>query len=267
MNRWKIILGGAAMLVAIGAGCPSKLPLEDDGVEKKGDAMRDTSPIKIGWMGPLSGDAASLGKDALAAAQLAIEEVNAAGGVNGRMMELTVEDSQCSGNVAFHVGNKLIAFDQVQFIVGGICSGETLAVAPTAEKNRVIVFSGCSGSPEITTAGDYIFRAYPSDVFRGTSTADVFVTAVTHTLPLLQATAEDWIQKLTAFGGTNTHCAPGVYNSVHILADVMRRVGTEPTAVKNGLYEVREYPGVSGSITIDKNGDLAGANYDVKVVK
>jgi branched-chain amino acid transport system substrate-binding protein len=57
------------------------------------------------------------------------------------------------------------------------------------------------------------------------------------------------------------------YDAVKILAQVMQKVGTDSTKVKNALYEVKNYQGVSGSISFDKNGDISSSSYDVKVIK
>ena len=57
------------------------------------------------------------------------------------------------------------------------------------------------------------------------------------------------------------------YDAMNILAQVMKKVGSDSTDIKNELYKVSNYSGVSGNITFDQNGDLSSANYDVKVVR
>ena len=93
--KTKIFLAVAGALIVAGAGCAASQPggentqpAADYNTQPQTAAPADTSAIKVGWVGPLTGDAASVGQDALKAAQLAVEEVNAAGGVNGRNYEL-----------------------------------------------------------------------------------------------------------------------------------------------------------------------------------
>lgn len=125
-----------------------------------------TGPIKIGYLGPLTGDAASYGVDTLNGAKMKAEEINAAGGIKGRMIELVAEDGKCAGAEAANAAQKLVNVDKVIAIVGGQCSGETLAAAPIAEAGKVVMVSPISSSPDVTTAGEYIFRDYPSDALK-----------------------------------------------------------------------------------------------------
>ena len=120
-------------------------------------------PIKVGYVGPITGDAASYGVDMMNGVKLKVDEINAAGGVGGRMVDLIVEDGRCTGADAASAAQKLIHVDKVAAIIGGVCSSETLAMAPIAEPAEIIVLSPGSTSPDITTAGEYVFRDIPSD--------------------------------------------------------------------------------------------------------
>ncbi len=122
-----------------------------------------TEPITIGFIGPLSGGATFFGVPMKQAIEMSVEEINAEGGVNGRSIEVVFENGECEGKAATSATQKLINVDGVKLIIGGLCSGETLAAAPIAEENQVILFSPGSGSPDITQAGDFIFRNFPSD--------------------------------------------------------------------------------------------------------
>lgn len=138
-------------------------------------AMDDgTGPIKIGFIGPLTGEAAAYGVDPLAGIQIHVDEINAAGGINGRMIELVAEDGKCTGADAASAAQKLINVDKVDAILGGQCSGETLAAAPIAESAGVILLSAISSSPDVTEAGDYVFRDYPSDALKTKAMASYF---------------------------------------------------------------------------------------------
>lgn len=127
----------------------------------------ETGPIAIGFIAPLTGDVASIGTVAKAGAELAVEEINAVGGINGRLLNIVYEDGQCSATEASNAANKLMNIDKVVAILGGACSGETSAFAPAAMQNKTIVLSYCSSAPNLTGTGPYFFRNYPSDLLQG----------------------------------------------------------------------------------------------------
>jgi len=167
-----------------------------------------TGPIKIGFIGPLTGDAASIGQSLKNAVTIAADEINAAGGVNGRPIEFIYEDGKC-GSAAAGAAQKLINVDGVKYILGGACSGETLAAAPIAEANRVILFSSVSSSPDITKAGDYIFRNFASDASSGDKIAQAIfakgykkVAIISEQTDYAQALRKVFEEKYNKLGGT-----------------------------------------------------------------
>lgn len=113
--------------------------------------------IKIGAILPLTGKAASYGESAKVALDLALEEINKQGGINGRNIELIYEDSQGQSQMGVSAANKLITLDKINIILGPVMSSVTLAVAPIVEENKVILVT-ISSAPDITYAGDYVFR-------------------------------------------------------------------------------------------------------------
>lgn len=128
---------------------------------------QETGPIKIGFIGPLTGDLSTIGENVKDAVSLAVDEINSSGGINGRQLEVIYEDGKCNGKDASSAANKLINIDKVPVILGGACSGETMSFTEIAEQAKVVTLSYCSSNPAITNAGDYIFRDYPSDSFQG----------------------------------------------------------------------------------------------------
>lgn len=135
-------------------------------------SSKETGPIKVGFVGPLTGDASSMGVPANKAVQLAVKEVNDAGGINGRKIELITEDGKCNTKTGSDAGAKLISADKVTAIIGGLCSGETSAFGPNAMQNKVVTISYLSSSPALSNLGKYFFRNYPSDTFQGAYAAD-----------------------------------------------------------------------------------------------
>lgn len=115
-------------------------------------------PVKIGFHAPLTGFAASDGKSALEGAKLAVNQVNEAGGVLGREVELVVYDDQAQPSQSIPIANKLIGQDQVVVGVSGSYSGPTRAAAGVFQEAEVPYISAYAIHPDITRAGDYVFR-------------------------------------------------------------------------------------------------------------
>ena len=138
-----------------------------------GDVGGGDEPYKIGVMESVTGPGETYGNVAVQAKQMAVEEINAAGGVNGRMIELVVEDEKCNAQDAITAYRKLTDVDGVKIILGTSCSGAMLGAAPLAEGEGVVMFSGLATNPDIANAGDYIFRTSMSDAQVGIDTGNV----------------------------------------------------------------------------------------------
>lgn len=121
-----------------------------------GIANADT--IKIGFNVPLTGFAAADGQSALHGAELAVEQVNANGGVNGDALELVVYDDQASPKESAPLAIKMITQDEVVAGVSGSYSGSTRAAATIFAENNVPYISAYAIHPDITRAGEYVFR-------------------------------------------------------------------------------------------------------------
>jgi len=119
--------------------------------------------IRIGVLLPLTGGAASYGENGRKGADLALKEFSARH--PDLHVELSVEDSRGEAAVGNRAAAKLIDLDQVAAIMGDVTSGVTLAVAPQANEQRIPLVSPGASSPNITKAGGYVFRTWPSDVF------------------------------------------------------------------------------------------------------
>ena len=127
----------------------------------------DGDTYRLGVMESLTGPGETYGTVANQAKQMAVDEINAAGGVNGKMLELVVEDSKCNAADAITAYNKLTDVDDIKIILGTSCSGAMLGAAPLAEADGVIMFSGLVTNPDIAEAGDYIFRTSLNDAQLG----------------------------------------------------------------------------------------------------
>ncbi|MDR1908701.1 MAG: ABC transporter substrate-binding protein [Spirochaetaceae bacterium] len=149
MRRIETAVLAAAVLVF--AGCNSG----------SGDA------VTIGGMGPLSGDNAQFGQEARNGAQLAVDEINAAGGLLGKTLNLVYEDDQSDPALAINVFRKLTSQDKIGFLIGGVTSGATLAITEQAQAQKVVVIAPSATHADVTKAGDFIFRACFIDPFQG----------------------------------------------------------------------------------------------------
>ena len=136
-------------------------------------ACGDDDPFRIGVMESLTGPGETYGTVANQAKQMAVDEINAAGGINGRMLELVVEDSGCTAKDAVSAYKKLTDVDGVKIILGTSCSSAMLGAAPLAEADGVVLFSGLASNPDIANAGDYIFRTQISDIQVGIDTGNL----------------------------------------------------------------------------------------------
>ena len=132
----------------------------------------EPDPYRIGVMESLTGAGETYGTVAWQSKQMALDEINDAGGIDGRMLELVVEDSKCNAADAITAYNKLTNVDGVKVILGTSCSGAMLGVAPLAEADGVVLFSGLASNPDIANAGDYIFRTQISDIEVGINTGN-----------------------------------------------------------------------------------------------
>ena len=325
--------------------------------------------IPIGAIMPLTGDVASYGVAIKQGVELAVEKVNAEKGIRGRALKVIYEDSEADPKKGVAAAQKLISINGVPVIVGAVASSVTLAIAPVADREHTVLISPASSSPKITTAGDYIFRNYPSDELEGHLVAefandhgykraavitinndygnglnDVFTRAYTSgggeavlvdkyiegtqdfrtLLAKAKAKAPDCIfivgygkelgtmvkqarelgitaqflstvnfydPQSIATGGTAVEGVilsspvfdagskeayvqefvtsyrkrfgkdPDVwsahgYDALLLVAEAMRSTGIDADSIKHGLYNIRDFPGVSGVTSFDRNGDV-----------
>lgn len=152
-----------ALVSLLIAGCNK--PASDQGDSSGG-------VIKIGEFASLTGKDATFGVSSHEGTVMAIEEINAAGGVLGRKLELLTEDNQCKAGETATVVNKLIARDNVVAMLGEVASSRSLEAAPICQANKIPMISPSSTNPKVTETGDYIFRVCFIDPFQGTVMAN-----------------------------------------------------------------------------------------------
>lgn len=150
----KKIVGVAAVaaMVLAAAGCSKK----------------ESDTVKIGGIAPLSGAVAVYGVECKNGIDLAVEEINAAGGINGKKVEFVCEDDEGSPDKTVNAFKKLITKDGVKLVIGSLTSGCTQAVTTLSQASKVVQIAPAATAPAITDAGNYVFRACFIDPFQGT---------------------------------------------------------------------------------------------------
>ena len=166
-------------------------------------------PFTIGVMESVTGPGETYGNVAVGAKRMATDEINDAGGINGRELRLVVEDSKCSAQDAITAYNKLTDVDEVKIILGTSCSGAMLGAAPLAEADGVVLFSGLATNPDIAHAGDYIFRTSMSDRQRGFETRNVMrgdgartLGTITEATEYAEGIRRTTVERFQELGGT-----------------------------------------------------------------
>jgi branched-chain amino acid transport system substrate-binding protein len=131
----------------------------------------DTGAIIVGYYGDLSGRTSNFGQSTRNGALMALDEINRAGGVGGRPLQLLVEDDQGRPEQAATVVTKFINQDKVHALLGEVASGNTLAAAPKAQAAHIPMITPSSTADSVTAVGDYIFRVCYTDSFQGQAMA------------------------------------------------------------------------------------------------
>ncbi|HZV13142.1 MAG TPA: ABC transporter substrate-binding protein, partial [Candidatus Kapabacteria bacterium] len=135
------------------------------------ESAAEANEIKIGEFASLTGNQATFGQSQHNGIKLAVDEMNAAGGVLGKKVDLMTEDDQSKSEEAATVVQKLINRDNVVAILGEVASSNTLAAAPICQHEKVPLVTPASTNPKVTEIGDYIFRVCYIDPFQGTANA------------------------------------------------------------------------------------------------
>lgn len=158
MKRSLLAFGLAFTLLACSTAC------ERRGATTTGDG---TGAIKVGVYMDLSGQTASFGQSSVNGAKMAVDEINKSGGVNGRQIELVIEDDQGLPAQAKTVATKLVNQDRVDALFGEVASSNSLAAAPVAQDAKIPMVTPSSTNPKVTEVGDFIFRTCFIDPFQG----------------------------------------------------------------------------------------------------
>ncbi|HJU93293.1 MAG TPA: ABC transporter substrate-binding protein [Pyrinomonadaceae bacterium] len=127
--------------------------------------------IRVGVFMSLTGTTANFGISSVNGIKMAAEEVNAAGGINGKQIELLVQDDRSDASEAATIVTKFVTQDQVHAILGEVASSRSIAAAPIAQNAKIPMLTPSSTNPEVTKKGDFIFRSCFIDPIQGAAIA------------------------------------------------------------------------------------------------
>lgn len=249
---WLVLAGGSA---ALGIACKG-------GQSEPGKGSNASGDIVIGHYASMSGGTAHFGQDTDKALRLALEQVNAAGGINGRMLRAVTLDTRGDSAEAANAVTRLIDVENVVALIGEVASSLSLAGGRVAQRRRIPMISPSSTNPKVTQVGDYIFRVCFLDPFQGRvmarfaretlklskvavlkdikndyslGLADAFVTGTKEAGGSISAEQSysqgdtDFSAQLTAIKGAGADgiFVPGYYSEVGAIARTAKRLGLQ----------------------------------------
>ncbi|MCR4626752.1 MAG: ABC transporter substrate-binding protein [Treponema sp.] len=129
---------------------------------------KNSKEVKIGGIFPLSGAVAVYGVECKNGIDLAIEEINKAGGIDGKPIVLISEDDEGNQDKTVNAFKKLTIKDKVTMVIGSLTSGCTMAITPLSQASKVVQIAPAATATAVTDAGDFVFRACFIDPFQGT---------------------------------------------------------------------------------------------------
>ena len=155
--------------------------------------------IPVGEFASISGGSASFGQSSHKGTELAIDEINAAGGLLGKKIKLITEDDQSLAGQPATIVRKLIAQDKVVAVLGEVASSKSLEAAPICQQDRIPMISPASTNPKVTETGDYIFRVCFIDPFQGTVMAKFALSKGWKKVAVLTDVKQDYSVGLAEF--------------------------------------------------------------------
>ena len=231
----------AFLVVACG---PDAGPAPASDAAAAADATSTTAPVSteepfvIGALASLTGVGETYGIPLSRSKLLAVEEINAAGGVNGRMLKLVIEDSKCTSTDGIAAYQRLTDVEGIKIILGATCSGATLGVAPLAEKDGVILLSPSSTSPDITDAGDYIFRTAINSLQVGTDLGNTLradgartIATITEATDYAEGVRRSAVTQFEKLGGTVAAAESYPSDAIDFRSQLTKLLGAEADAI------------------------------------
>ncbi|NLL21122.1 MAG: ABC transporter substrate-binding protein [Firmicutes bacterium] len=165
-----------AILVSSGCGGNDQASGPDPGPAQEGEETPESTVVKVGMVGPLSGGAATYGQSVRNGVEIAVNEVNENNEIEGVVLELLAEDSEGDWSKAANAFSKLAEQDKVNVIVGGVLSSESEAGGPIIMSAQIPTISPSSTATGLTVGNPYLFRNCLSDEVQASQLAEYAVT-------------------------------------------------------------------------------------------
>ena len=249
--------------------------------------------VKIGVFMSMTGDTANFGISSTNGIKLATDEINAAGGINGKQVELDVQDDRSDPSEAATIVTKFVTQDGVHAILGEVASSRSIAAAPIAQNAKIPMLTPSSTNPEVTKKGDYIFRSCFIDPVQGAAIAqfaartlgkkragimvdrkndystglEKFISATFIKLggemvvtQSYQAGDQDFNAQLTSIKGSNPDVifVPGYYGDVALIAKQARDKGITVPFVGGDGWDAKQLYDIGGKAL---NGSFFSNHY------
>ena len=201
-------------------------------------ALESLEPYVIGAMDAVTGIGESYGTVIVQAKQMAVDDINAAGGINGHPLQLIIADSKCSGQDGITAYRKLTDTDGVKIILGTTCSGAMLAAAPLAEEDGVVLFSASATNPDIADAGDYIFRTAINDAQLGIDAGNTIwvdgvrnLATINETTDYAEGVQRTTVERYKELGGTVVAEERYSSDAIDFRSQLSKLIGAEPDGI------------------------------------
>lgn len=211
---------------------------------------RAQDEIVIGEFASLTGGAASFGQSSHKGTALAIDEINAAGGVLGKKIKLITEDDQSLAGQPATIVRKLISQDKVVAILGEVASSKSLEAAPICQQARIPMITPASTNPKVTEVGDYIFRICFIDPFQGSVMAKFATSKGWKRLAVLTDTKQDYSVGLAKFFKEGIVAAGGEIVKDQSFSSGDKDFKAQLTSIKVAKPDAIFVPGYYGEVAL-----------------
>ena len=152
----------------------------------------DSNVIKIGVIAPLTGNYAQYGTAVKDGVELKVNEINKAGGINGKKIELIIADSKGDVQESVNAFKKMVSQDKVTAVIGEVVSATTQAISDLAQTAKVPLISATATSIDVTKGKDYVFRTTFTDPYQGTATAKYIHSKGIKSVAILTNSSNDY---------------------------------------------------------------------------
>jgi branched-chain amino acid transport system substrate-binding protein len=206
--------------------------------------------IKVGEFASLTGGSASFGQSSHKGTALAIDELNAAGGVLGKKIKLITEDDRSTAGEPATIARKLISSDKVVAVLGEVASSKSLEAAPICQENHIPMISPASTNPKVTEVGDYIFRVCFIDPFQGTVMAKFALSKGWKKVAVLTDVKQDYSVGLAQFFKENFAKNGGQIVKEQSYSTGDKDFKAQLTSIKASRPEAIFIPGYYGEVAL-----------------